>query len=262
MLNLLKYEWKACARACLPVYAVSLLLAVVNRLIGTFHTDGFSGFTFYSVLVILAELLYFGVMVAVFIVTLVILIQRFHKNLLGDEGYLMFTLPVTPAQHIWTKAIIAFALCALSVVAAILSGSILTNGMSVASGLSKSLFNLLQYFARSPLLFLEELLLIILWGMAGILFCYLCMALGHLSRRHRSAMTFIWFVVLSTALQILLVLLAYIVGKVLVTLPFDLLPSAVQTHIVILGICAGGALLAAAFFAATHFILKNRLNLE
>ena len=32
MLKLLKYEWKACARTCLPMYAAVLLLAVVNRL--------------------------------------------------------------------------------------------------------------------------------------------------------------------------------------------------------------------------------------
>ena len=32
MLKLLKYEWKACARICLPMYAAVLLLAVVNRL--------------------------------------------------------------------------------------------------------------------------------------------------------------------------------------------------------------------------------------
>ena len=32
MLKLLKYEWKACARICLPMYAAVLLLALVNRL--------------------------------------------------------------------------------------------------------------------------------------------------------------------------------------------------------------------------------------
>ena len=33
MLKLLKYEWKACARTCLPMYAAVLLLArpVLNR---------------------------------------------------------------------------------------------------------------------------------------------------------------------------------------------------------------------------------------
>ena len=31
MLKLLKYEWKACARICLPMYAALLLLSVVTR---------------------------------------------------------------------------------------------------------------------------------------------------------------------------------------------------------------------------------------
>ena len=33
MLKLLKYEWKACARICLPLYAVELLVAFINRLL-------------------------------------------------------------------------------------------------------------------------------------------------------------------------------------------------------------------------------------
>lgn len=41
------------------------------------------------------------------VVTAVILIQRFYKNLLGSEGYLMFTLPVTVSQHLFSKTIIA-----------------------------------------------------------------------------------------------------------------------------------------------------------
>jgi hypothetical protein len=35
--------------------------------------------------------------------TLIVLIQRFYKNLLGDEGYLMFTLPVQSWSHILSK---------------------------------------------------------------------------------------------------------------------------------------------------------------
>ena len=37
-----------------------------------------------------------------------VLIVRYYRNLYGDEGYLMNTLPVTPAQHVWAKLICAF----------------------------------------------------------------------------------------------------------------------------------------------------------
>ena len=71
MLKLLKYEWKACARTCLPMYAAVLLLAVVNRLT---MTDSIQGLL-YGIPTALLALLYFGVMVAVLVVTEVILIQ-------------------------------------------------------------------------------------------------------------------------------------------------------------------------------------------
>ena len=46
-------------------------------------------------------------MAAVFIVTFFVIIQRFYKNLLGDEGYLMNTLPVTTITNITSKISIA-----------------------------------------------------------------------------------------------------------------------------------------------------------
>ena len=46
-------------------------------------------------------------MAAVFIVTFFVIIQRFYKNLLGDEGYLMNTFPVTTITNITSKLSIA-----------------------------------------------------------------------------------------------------------------------------------------------------------
>ncbi len=38
------------------------------------------------------------------------------------------------------------------------------------------------------------------------LFLYMCIALGHLASRHRLLMSIVWYVVLSTALQVLLLM--------------------------------------------------------
>ena len=77
--------------------------------------------TFGFMLPAISSMLYMGVMMAAFVVTAVILIQRFYKNLLGSEGYLMFTLPVTVTQHLLSKTIIAVVMIALSGIAAFLS---------------------------------------------------------------------------------------------------------------------------------------------
>ena len=91
MLKLLKYEWKACARTCLPLYGVLILMSLISRILYVIPKNASLDF----MLPAISSMLYMGVMMAAFVVTAVILIQRFYKNLLGSEGYLMFTLPVT-----------------------------------------------------------------------------------------------------------------------------------------------------------------------
>ena len=56
--------------------------------------------TLYDIITMAMSTLCFGLFMAAFVLTLIIQIQRFSKNLLGDEGYLMFTLPASVSQHI------------------------------------------------------------------------------------------------------------------------------------------------------------------
>ena len=160
MLKLLKYEWKACARICLPLYGVLILMSFVTHLLYSIPQNSTFGF----MLPAISSMLYMGVMMAAFVVTAVILIQRFYKNLLGSEGYLMFTLPVTVTQHLLSKTIIAVVMIALSGIAAFLSIGIFAD-MSFGT-----LFvDMIKGVARSGgLLFGLELLVLAVLGIAGI----------------------------------------------------------------------------------------------
>lgn len=82
MLKLLKYEWKACARICLPLYGAMLLMSIINALMTTDRAQDIMN----GIPTAILAMLFFALLVAVFVVTAVILIQRFYKNLLGDEG--------------------------------------------------------------------------------------------------------------------------------------------------------------------------------
>ena len=117
MLKLLKYEWKACARTCLPLYGVLILMSLISRMLYVIPKNASLDF----MLPAIGSMLYMGVMMAAFVVTAVILIQRFYKNLLGSEGYLMFTLPVTVTQHLLSKTIIAVVMIGLSGLSALIS---------------------------------------------------------------------------------------------------------------------------------------------
>ena len=208
MLKLLKYEWKACARTCLPLYGVLILMSLISRILYVIPKNASLDF----MLPAISSMLYMGVMMAAFVVTAVILIQRFYKNLLGSEGYLMFTLPVTVTQHLLSKTIIAVVMIALSGIAAFLSIGIFAD-MSFGT-----LFDdMIKGVARSGgLLFGLELLVLAVLGIADMaLFVYMCMALGHLAGKHRLLMSVVWYVVLSTAVQVLLLLVMMGGGNVM-----------------------------------------------
>lgn len=268
MLKLLKYEWKACARACLPVYGGVLVVALINRLMEVLHLQNMLN----GIPQLLAAFAYFGVMVAVFVVTAVILLQRFYKSLLGDEGYLMFTLPVTPAQHIWSKTIIAFVMCVLSGVTTMLSVVILAASSSFPIDLLnffKEFFQMLtrtEFGAANGVMYLLEVIaLLVIMSMVGILFMYVCIALGHLAKKHRVAMAVVWYFVLSTVMQFLFAMVVMAGDGGIFNAMFGWvthLPEAAQIHFVLLLVCVGMAIPGAIFFLGTRYILQNKLNLE
>ena len=63
----------------------------------------------------------FGVTTFGMLLTLVLMVYRFYKNLMTDEGYLMFTLPVSRSQLIWSKLLVALVWSVLSTVLAALA---------------------------------------------------------------------------------------------------------------------------------------------
>ena len=113
--KLIRYEWKAVARVCIPMYGGLILAAMLTHfLLG--NLERFSS-TLYDIITMAMSTLCFGLFMAAFVLTLIIQIQRFSKNLLGDEGYLMFTLPASVSQHITAKLVVAVLLDVLSVAA-------------------------------------------------------------------------------------------------------------------------------------------------
>ena len=101
--KLFKYEFRATGRIFLPSYAVLLVMSFVARLFYSanlareFTTEGRTTLIVTMVMVMLFT--------AVWVVTLVVVIRRFWTNLLGREGYLMNVLPVSPWEHVCSKAV-------------------------------------------------------------------------------------------------------------------------------------------------------------
>ena len=123
--KLIKHEFKATAKLLLP------LLAAVLALMGGFQviflvvkllTGRNDSHPLVAVLFALFAVLAAFALLAMLAVIVIVAVQRFYKNLLGDEGYLMFTLPATPGQQIFSKLLVSLVWSLMGIVVVILGG--------------------------------------------------------------------------------------------------------------------------------------------
>ena len=95
--QLLKYEFKATGRTYGGLYLALVALAVLSGFsLRSSSKDNFASLLLFA---------YMVVAVAVAVVSVMTIVTRFTRNLLGREGYLMHTLPVTESQLILSKLI-------------------------------------------------------------------------------------------------------------------------------------------------------------
>lgn len=266
--KLIKYEWQSCARACLPIYAAAIGVALLNALISALGLHNMM----HGIPTTLLLVVYGGVIIALFVITGVVLLQRFYKGLLGDEGYLMFTLPVTVSQHIICKAIVGMLMCLLSLITATISACILVGFFQWGQffGACGQLFeSFIQMISDQPatlLTCIETVLLVVLDLLGTLLFFYLCLAVGHLTNRHRFSFSVLAYFVLSTALTLVFWLTLEIGNALSIDFAltqwfhsFSPIAAANIGLTLMVPFCAARA---AAFFFVTRFILLKRLNLE
>lgn len=104
--RLLRHEFRATGRIMLPLIAATALLSVMSG-IGIRILDDPNAGNAANIISVFILVLYILGIFAVSVVAFVLMVERFRKNLLEDEGYLMFTLPVGVDAHIFAKLIVS-----------------------------------------------------------------------------------------------------------------------------------------------------------
>ena len=265
--RLVKYDFRSMFKQFGFIWPAALLLALVNHftLSGLDSTSAVGETT-----AGMAMLVYVAILMAMFIITMIFVIQRFFKGLLGDEGYLMHTLPVKPWQLISSKLLSAVAATLLSIVVAILSILLIAPFQWVheLGDLFRGLGYLFTHWniqATHGVFFLLELLLLICVGMAqGYLQLYLAMAIGHLFNRNRVAMSVAAYIAINAVMGTLLGVLGSINFRPLRT-ALDVMFSVegiAGAHVAVWVAIVWTGLLSALYFFCTEYILRRRLNLE
>ena len=261
--KLLKYDFRSMWKQFAFIWPAALVLAVVNR----FTLDGLgSSSSVGETTAGVAMLVYVAILMAMFIVAVIFTIQRFYKGLLGDEGYLMHTLPVKPWQLVASKLLCAVAATAVNVAVAILSMLLIIpwskEDVQEVLQAFRYLFSHWNIQATEMTVAVLEFALCTLVSLAvGYLHLYLAMALGHLFNKNRAAMSVAAFIALQVVVSIL--------GNMLLPPINELISPLVHNFQGLEGFHAamwfGIAIELAAsavYFAGTNYILHHRLNLE
>ena len=267
--KLIKYEFKATGRSLLLLYGVLLLISIVNR---GFFKIGVSteeieltSNAFFSLMKFLSIVLYVILFVAVNVLTLIVIIQRFYKNLLKDEGYLMNTLPVKPSMNIMSKLVVATAWATISAIVSGLSIMILAYDKYAYGNLilrSKETMDkvLAEFGAGTYLIILEVIIIILLCTVLSVLAMYCSMLIGHLFNKHKVSLSFAAFSLINIILNILFAFMAYFSNNVLGIQENSSMMFYIQ-YIMFLMFGYFGITSLVVFYISTY-IMKNRLNLE
>lgn len=261
--KLLKYDFRSMFKQFAFIWPAALALALVNH----FTVNGLdSTSTVGETTAGVSMLVYVAILMAMFIVALVFAIQRFFKGLLGDEGYLMHTLPVRPWQLIGAKLVCAVVTTFLSVVVALLSILIILPwNREMVGDLFRGLGYVFTHWniqvTHGVIGILEFCLMMMVSFATGFLQLYLSMSIGHLFSKNRVAFSVIAFIainaVVSTLSGTLLLPLSDVLSDII-----NSMNGVTSFHAAMWTIIAGELVLSAIFFAGTEFILRKKLNLE
>ena len=286
--QLLKYEFKATKRLYFGLYLALALLSVVLGV--TFRQEhALAHSTSFQNLEVILMIVYVSVILAIAVLCFVNTIQRFYQNLLGREGHLMHTLPVTETQLILSKLItsMVWVLCSglvgIVCITVMVSISVIdpeTFGMVDWNGW-KQLWGMLygELGARFWLVTFWTIL-INLARLADLILCvYAACMIAHQFPKHvmvAGILAFIGLNIVETQLDKLLgtndvsmiVDVAYRVVDVNVTgVSYGVTPM--QTMTTAFGAGSGylfcfvvTSAFAAAYFFLTRWLMKNKLNLE
>ena len=266
--KLYKHEFLAWLRVMPILYGIMLAMAAINRCIQLFENDS----VYYDIIFGSSVTIYVIVLVAGIAAPLLFGVVRFYRNLFTGEGYLSFTLPVTPANHPWVKVVTAVSFSLLSVLVAALSGVIITAG-EVFHEVCKAAVYIVKEIPQAlaghlALYCLEMVVLAIVSAFAAYFLYYMCICVGQLSRKNRIlAAVGVYFGVylltqiLGTGLSIMMVVLeaAGVLDRLL------MLIEEYPKETIHITLCAGiliSAVIAAVCYLISHWVIRKKLNLE
>ena len=208
--RLIKHEFRATARIMLPVMGALAALALLANLSMRGLADNITDVPILRVFLVLIVVFYGIAIVAAAVMAVVLMVTRFYRNLLKDEGYLMFTLPVSVHELIWAKLIVSLVWFTAT--------GLLICLLITLTGLNLSASNLEMILRELPsraeirqmldglgirgllnTLILQGVLGVLLGSVSTCLHFYAAMSLGHMFTKNKVLLSVVFYVLISFA---------------------------------------------------------------
>lgn len=265
--KLIKYEFKSTAKWFLPLFAFTLIMAPFTRLLTS--SPIFENKYLHIISNLFATL--YGISIfAIVVMTLFLIVFRFYKSMVTEEGYLTHTLPVTATTLIFAKLMSSILWNILAAIVAILSLFIVffqpTDFQFFMKELSDGMVRVTEELNKQnislTLIIIEAIVGMILGLGYYILKVYAALAIGQLFNVQKLLASFASYFLLGFVPQIVMVIGFSI--PFLANLEIFEAPGNVGSLInfVMLTLIGFEVILIAIYFFITNYIFKNKLNLE
>ncbi len=266
--KLFKHEINAYLRIMLPVYGCLMIVAILGRFIQLFETDT----TAYGIINGSSIFAYVVGVLICFGFSTIFSVVRFYKNLFTGEGYLTFTLPATPTQHLLVKLLTSLLFGFASFIVVILSLMTIMAGDAF-----NEVIKALAYMAKIYIpkigfhiwfYLLEAVILLILMASFGYLLYYTCISIGQLSKKNRilcAVGVYIGYYFITQILgTIFIVIMTFLATTPLLTAiaQFAANHTYAFIHIILCILIVLTAVMALVCFVITRHIMTKKLNLE
>lgn len=197
--KLLKYDLKANRNLFLLMYVLLLAVALGSRVSMSNAMDALEGYGGMGIVTAFLMFIYIVALIAISVMAFVLIIRRFYTNLFGSEGYLSFTLPVTAAEHFFSKVISALIWLLCTTLVQI--GSLFI----VCAGLFDMEYSDYYYDIAGDLFSYKDTVWQTVTGIldvvAGLFMIYFAICLGQMMRRHRVIASVLFYLGLNVVLN-------------------------------------------------------------
>jgi len=208
--KLMKYELRYLIRIFAPMWAAVLALCTLSRLIlnpdmdGMMYVEGSE-----AILPVVIVMLTVFAIITMMIVATVVLLQRFYKGMYGDEGYLMFTLPVTTGSLIHSKALSAMLMMLGTELLTLVGVMIMVSYPQVWNQIDMDIGEMFTMVLEMNGLSAPEFIVLAFWIVVvgvlsiaqGIYLVYLAISIGQLWKKHPVAGAIVAYYVITLVIN-------------------------------------------------------------